>query len=216
MAIRYDLTGEKFGRLTVIKRADNKGPLTAWECRCQCGNVVVVRSQDLRRGRQKSCGCKQHDNLLERNSKHLASGTRPYRIWKGMKSRCYNPNTPTYKDYGARGIQVCERWRDSFENFWADMRDSYADNLSIDRIDNDRDYCPENCRWADRTTQNRNSRQNVVTHTRYGTLVLSELAEKTGLNYGTLKGRKQRGWADQDLPAPSGFFGRRYHDRTTD
>lgn len=146
-----DLTGRRFGRLHVITRADDIGPGNArWMCRCDCGNFIVVRSPHLSRGKTKSCGCFRE----EMHRTHGRSQEREYRSWCSMKSRCTNPNSPSYRRYGGRGIKVCERWQ-SFENFYADMGQRPA-NKSIDRINNDGNYEPGNCRWADRLTQNRN------------------------------------------------------------
>lgn len=205
-----DLAGLRFGRLVAVRRVANKGTLSAWECWCDCGSVVVVRRQDLRRGKQKSCGCKAHDNLIERNTKHGATGTRPYRIWKAMKTRCYNPRVPTFKDYGARGITVCDRWIESFAAFWADMGSSYREGLTIDRIDNDKGYRPENCRWADQKTQNRNTRQNHVVDSPLGRMTMGELAELSGLSMDTIKRRVYAGWSSDRLLDPiDKRFGRR-------
>lgn len=155
-----DLKGVQFGRLTVIDRAVNdKNNLSCWVCLCTCGKSVVVRGQDLRRGRQVSCGCWRDENTIRRDHKHGLSGSRLHRIWKNMKSRCYNPKVASFKDYGARGVRICAEWRDSFEAFhsWA-MSHDYRDDLTIDRINVDGEYSPNNCRWVTRAEQNKNKR----------------------------------------------------------
>lgn len=151
-----DLSNQKFGRLTVIKINGKIGCETTWLCRCDCGNVVSVMGGNLRAGRAKSCGCLNHENI-NKPRKHGKTNTRLYRIWKNMKTRCYNTNFPQYRYWGGKGIKICKEWIDSFENFYSwSMANGYSDSLSIDRIDCDKDYSPSNCRWADIYTQNNN------------------------------------------------------------
>lgn len=154
----YDLTGRRFGNLTVIKRSESKYGNRMWECVCDCGNIIKASSSKLISGEYKSCGCMKKERLKPyQQGTHHMTNTRLYRIWNGMKNRCYVPSQTKYEQYGGRGITVCDEWKNSFENFykWA-MENGYRDDLSIDRIDGDGNYEPGNCRWADDSTQNKN------------------------------------------------------------
>lgn len=182
----------KFGRLTVIKRAEDyvspKGYVALnWECECDCGQQAVVRGCNLKSGASQSCGCKR---VLQPNRTiHGGKGTRLYTIWKSMKNRCENENEPSFVCYGARGIRVCEEWScfDSFRD-WA-MSNGYRDDLSIDRIDNDKGYYPDNCRWATLVEQANNKRNNHMLTFNGETHTMSQWAEITGISYQKLKDR---------------------------
>ena len=154
-----DLIGQRFGRLTVLERAENKGIHVCWKCRCDCGNEKIVRGCQLKNSNTQSCGCLQIERTIKAHATHRQTRTRLHRIWTAMKTRCFNPNTKAYKDYGGRGITVCAEWKNNFEAFrdWA-MANGYSDNLTIDRINNDGNYCPQNCRWATRAEQNKNKK----------------------------------------------------------
>lgn len=159
-----DRRGQKYGRLTPIEVVGkNKHGQMVWKCKCDCGNVVNVASNLLGRGNTKSCGCLNDDVRKSGNNrrKHGGCGTRLYRIWQGMHRRCYNPNTADYKNY--RNISVCDDWLHDFARFrdWA-LNNGYDDTLSIDRIDPNGDYCPDNCRWADDKTQANNKTNNHI------------------------------------------------------
>ena len=129
---------------------------------------------------------------------HGMSGTPLYCVWKTMRGRCSRPTHNRYKSYGGRGISVCDRWN-SFELFYEDMGIGYASGLTIDRIDKDGDYCPENCRWTTQKEQQRNRRNNALVNSPWGMITISELSERSGLNRQTLESRHWRGWADEDL-----------------
>lgn len=154
-----DLHGKKYGRLQVLEIAGKKGCETTWLCKCDCGNSVIATGGNLRAGRTQSCGCYNSEQSRKRRLKHGLTGKRLNRIWKNMKTRCYNPNSNNYKYWGARGITICDEWRDSFEKFmkWA-LANGYQDNLTIDRINVNGNYEPQNCRWVTMTVQNNNRR----------------------------------------------------------
>lgn len=185
-----DLTGQKFGRLLVESRAD-KGPRAWWNCKCDCGAAKIVSSVLLQSGDIVSCGCykKEHDKIKSLKHGHAPSPTKPqspeYATWRGMKARCLNPRAPGYERYGGRGIKVCERWIQDFRNFLEDMGPRPV-GTELDRIDNDGNYCKENCRWITHSENNRNKADNVFIEFGGQRRCLAEWAEVTGIGWHTL------------------------------
>ncbi len=192
-----DLAGRKFNRLVAISRAKNRGHHTYWTCRCDCGNIVDVEASLLLSGRIKSCGCYKLENdkrLREERTIHGMSDTRLFHIWEDMIRRCESKNRKSYQHYGGRGIKVCEEWH-SFIPFmeWS-MQNGYEENLSIDRIENDGNYCPENCRWVTHKEQCNNTRRNQWVYIFGEKMNYAQAAEKFGINQSTIRGRIVRGW----------------------
>ena len=187
-----DLTGRKYSRLTVLRKVGYGNGGSKWECQCDCGAKVIVSSSCLVRGHNKSCGCLLHRkpyNYLGRDQY-----PRIYIIWKSMRQRCFSKTCAAYKYYGGKGVTICDEWMD-YENFldWT-LKNGYSDTKTIDRIDSDGNYCPENCRWATALVQSNNRSFNKRITYNGETHTVSEWARIMNMNYGTFNSRIKRGW----------------------
>ena len=196
-----DITGEKYGRLQVLAKDDaSKSKYAMWICKCECGSIVIKRGSSLRSGHTKSCGC-LHDELSSKrisaqNETHNMSNTRPYKIWVDMKKRCSNKKHWAFGHYGGRGIKVCDEWQEFLPFYEWSMANGYADNLTIDRIDNDGDYRPSNCRWATRKEQANNKSNNTIYEVDGKKHTIRKLSDLYGISYGTLSSRiRSYGWS---------------------
>lgn len=204
-----DLCGRRFGRLTVMEvDQSNTSRCTKWLCRCECGAIRSVRSQDLTRGTTLSCGCYHKDQITKHGMSTRFWRHPLYATWNGMITRCHNPKHHDYPNYGGRGISVCERWRD-ITNFIADMYGDWAPGLQLDRKDNNGDYCPENCRWVTCIENANNKRTTLYA---LGAPV-SELSRISGINVATLRDRIHRGWPESDLLLPPSYSKRSKRDK---
>ena len=192
-----DLTGQKFGRLVVIERAENDNGRIMWRCRCQCGNEKNAPAHDLTRGRIQSCGCLREF--------HGMTNERLYREWIDIKKRCNKPYSKPFKYYGARGIAICDEWANSFKAFsaWA-LANGYRDELTIDRIDVNGPYSPDNCRWATKKEQGNNKRNNHMLTYGGKTQTLTQWADEVNISRTALRHRISSGWSvEQALTTPA-------------
>jgi len=184
-----DLTGQQFGRLTAISYTKISNGGAVWFCRCICGNELRVRSHTLISGNTKSCGCLQKDMTSVATATHKKTNTPEFLAWMNMRRRCYYPKNNKYKNYGDRGIIVCDRWRESFENFFEDMGLKPSPEHSLDRFpDNDGNYEPGNCRWGTDEQQAKNRRNNHWIEYREKKMILTDWAKQFGISSQSLTG----------------------------
>jgi len=181
-----DLTGESFGEWAVVKRSfpnNKKGNDAHWKCQCSCGTIRIINGASLRRGDTRSCGClTQHGDSQPKNS------SRTYLAWGNMKSRCLNANSPHYDKYGGRGIKICGRWTNSYKNFRQDMG-TCPEGLTLERINNNKGYGPNNCKWGTRKEQSNNTRNNRLVAYSGKTQCVQAWADELNINYSTLSAR---------------------------
>jgi hypothetical protein len=202
---KKDLTGQKFNRWTVVATAGSVNGRSLYTCVCDCGVVKNVVGMNLTRNLSKSCGCFNLEQISKRRTTHGLSNSRFYRRWSGMKTRCLNANEKCYKHYGGKGITICERWK-SFKGFKEDMFDSYSEHVkefgtketTLDRIDSNKGYSKDNCRWASVSIQANNKTSNRVVEYCGESLTIGQLAKKTGKNYHFLYDRIMKKWEIND------------------
>lgn len=204
-----NLAGERFGRLLVLGRSENdwidknERRYPRWDCVCDCGNKITARADALRSGHTKSCGCYKRKKCAERvvamNTTHGGADSRLYNTWSHMKARCLNKNNKSYSHYGGRGIKICDAWLNDFDEFrrWA-LLHGYNDQLTIDRIDVNGNYEPENCRWADHKTQANNTTKNHYIEYGGERHTLSQWSEITGVPPYAIRKRIKNGWSLKD------------------
>lgn len=197
-----NLAGQKFGRLTAVL-PEMKKDRVYWVCKCDCGNSTLVSASNLTTGQVRSCGCLKREFASAvasaRNKTHGMFGSRLYKIWSGMVCRCENAKHPYYNRYGGRGIHICDEWRSNNSAFfdWA-LNNGYRDGLAIDRIDNDGDYEPGNCRFVSARQQQLNRSSNKVVSVGGLNLPITEMCEVLNMSYPTVAGRIKRGWSVLD------------------
>ena len=197
---KIDITGERYGRLTVVKEDGKKGKNLLWLCKCDCGRYIHAIAYNLKNGHTKSCGCFAKEIKSEVHSTHRGSSSRLFRVWQHMISRCSNKNVIGFKNYGGRGISVCEEWKKSYESFrdWSILH-GYSEKLSIDRIDVNGNYEPSNCRWVNAKVQANNKRNNRLLTYMGKTQTLSQWSEEVNIPSITIKARIDKyGWSIED------------------
>lgn len=187
---RINLTGQVFGDLTVIEECGRRHSEILWRCKCSCGNIYEVNGYNLRTGKSNNCGCKTNERISKKNTKHGATNTRLYSIYQNMITRCYNPNSESYSYCGGKGIKICDEWlnKDGFINFqnWS-INNGYNDNLSIDRINNDKGYKPDNCRWVTMQVQQNNRTNNHMININGECDTMANWARKLDIKYEQLQ-----------------------------
>lgn len=199
---RLNLIGKKFGRLTVTDGPTYKGRRVAWVCTCDCGNVKTIAGNMLTNDNTRSCGCLRRETTAARltthgmaSSKDQSKRTAEYKVWAGIKRRCQNPAEERYPAYGGRGIKICSRWSDSFEAFLTDMGKRPSARHQIDRIDNDGDYEPGNCRWVDRRANMNNRSDNRFLQLGEERMTVADWERRTGIPSAAIRARIDRyGW----------------------
>ena len=204
-SVRKNLIGQRFGHLTVINYAGrNQFDHHLWLCKCDCGGEKVSTTSSLCAGRTVACGCYNPSRT------HGMSKTKEYKIWTAMVQRCTTPKHQAYEYYGGRGIKVCDRWRHSFENFLSDMGKRPSPDHSLDRIDNDGNYEPGNCRWATHREQTNNQRNNHVLAFNGESLTINQWAHRLGINDTTIHRRIELGWPIERILTETVGTGKRW------
>lgn len=203
-----NLIDSKFNKLNVIEYRGKKNNSHYWLCECSCNTLKIIRSSHLNKNGIQSCGCIKTEGSY--NIKHGKSYSNEYNSWKGMKERCYTITDPHYINYGYRGIKVCERWLECFQNFYDDMGPRPSNKHSIDRINVNGNYCPENCRWATQLEQNQNKRNSIRLTYHMMTYSISEWSKIKNIKVSTIEARLRYGWSvDKTLETPVNHYNRK-------
>ena len=202
-----DITGLRVGYLTAIRYQGSDGKKSIWEVACDCGKVILMEAsqlkKNLQRGVRSSCGCMRKATQSEKRTRHGMSQHPAFWVWRSMNDRCRLPTHQAYKNYGARGITVCERWQEKFENFWEDMGEKYRTGLTLERLDNSLGYSKENCDWRTHKHQANNTRKNHWINTPDGRMTCMQASEYYGVGYTTLLYRLDHEWpVEQALIRP--------------
>lgn len=215
-----DLVGRRYGRLTVVADAGRRGKymVRSWHCVCDCGNTLIVNSNRLYSGQTQSCSCLRREHCADRLRTHGMCGTKEHKTWLNVRRRCLDPNCPAYREYGAKGITVCNGLAGKFEDFYAVLGDAPSPHHSIDRADGTKgytcgkcDHCKENgwqlnVRWLTPAEQNRNKKNNRLFTLNGETMCLEDWAKRIGISPGGLHRRKEEGWSDEEaLTTPKGM-----------
>lgn len=212
MGSPLNLQGQRLGRLIVLECVGvDKYHNRMWKCKCDCGGYIITTANILKRGKAQSCGCLQKEKAAMQHYRHGQYKSRLYGIWEEMKRRCKDKKCWKYQYYGGKGIAVCNTWDEDYLSFaeWA-LKHGYSDNLSIDRIDNNKGYSPDNCRWATKREQARNRSNNVLITYNGKTQILVEWCEELNLPYSLMQSRIKKGWtAERAFTTPKLNTGRR-------
>lgn len=200
-----DITGQRSGRLTAVRRVESRKGSTLWLCKCDCGNDKVVYLASFTLRPNLSCGCLHKEIQRKRLTKHSMARSPEYHAWQAMRQRCFTKHHPEYPNYGARGITVCDQWRYSFPAFFADVGLRPSKKHSIERRDNDKGYSPENCYWGTTRDQNKNKRSNHFVEYRGKSLTVTDWALELGINPNTLSERLRKGWSVERAFTPARF-----------
>ena len=199
-----DLTGQKFGRWLVVERSSVIGHNNMWRCICDCGTEKDVRGSSLTGGISTSCGCWRKESVGNRARKHGDAGNRLYAIWDSMRQRCNNPNCHAYHNYGGRGISICDEWSDyaafrrwAYESGYSEL--AARGKCTLDRMNVNEGYSPDNCRWVDMKAQSQNRRDSILLEYNGQCMALSDWADKVGLDYTTLWKRYRQGLSPEDI-----------------
>lgn len=197
--IRKDFTGQKIGMFTVIGLAHIRNNRSYWVLRCECGTEKIRLIKKVNSLKYTSCGCEFKTALSEMRKTHGMSGHPAFHVWDSMVDRCTLPTHQAWHNYGARGVTVCQRWVESFENFWEDMGNDYQYGLSLDRKNVNGNYEKDNCRWITMKEQSRNKRNNILIQTEWGLITVAEAAERIGIGPSTIHYRLKKNWPENML-----------------